>query len=81
MKQQAASANRRGRPLSDDLFPPDFVRNAYMLAIRRAARDAHRAVCDRDIVECADCQDHVSAIAEAKWMLNNAIGIALMGDR
>jgi len=30
--------------LPDDALPPEFVRRAYTLAIRRAARDAHRAV-------------------------------------
>ena len=42
MKQQAASATRRGRALHDEAFPADFVRNAYMLAIRRAAPAAPR---------------------------------------
>ncbi len=70
MKQQAAPAHRRGRPLLDDAFPPDFVRNAYMLAIRRAARDAHRPVCDRDAFECNTCREHAAAIAEAKRALN-----------
>jgi len=72
MKQQAAPATRRGRALSDEDFPPDFVRNAYMLAIRRAARDAHRTLCARDAVECDTCREHVSAIAEAKRELNHA---------
>jgi len=72
MKQQAAPAVRRGRPLPDDVYPPDFVRNAYMLAIRRAARDAHRTVCARDAVECDTCREHASAIAEAKRELNHA---------
>jgi len=72
MKQQAAPATRRGRSLPDDAFPPEFVRHAYTLAIRRAARDAHRSVCDRDAVECATCQDHARAIADAKWALNHA---------
>ncbi len=70
MKQQAAPAHRRGRALLDDAFPPDFVRNAYMLAIRRAARDAHRTVCDRDVVECDACREHMQAIVEAKHALN-----------
>lgn len=73
MKQQAASATRRGRALHDGAFPADFVRNAYMLAIRRAARDAHRTTCDRDAVECDICRDYACAIADAKWTLNPAI--------
>jgi len=72
MKQQAAPATRRGRALSDDDLPPDFVRSACMLAIRRAARDAHRTVCNHDAVECDSCREHASAIAEAKWALNHA---------
>jgi hypothetical protein len=71
MKQQAAPATRRGRGLPDDAFPPEFVRHAYTLAIRRAARDAHRSVCDRDAVECASCRDHAHGIADAKWALNH----------
>jgi len=71
MKQKAVPATRRGRALPDEDFPPDFVRRAYMLAIRRAARDVHRAVCDRDAAECPNCQEHASAIAAAKWMLNH----------
>jgi len=70
MKQQAAPVQRRGRALSDDDFSPDFVRRAYMLAIRRAARDAHRTVCDRDAVECDTCREHTQAVAEAKRALN-----------
>jgi hypothetical protein len=62
---------RRGRDPSDDAFPPEFVRHAYTLAIRRAARDAHRGVCGRDTVECAMCQEHARAIADAKWALNH----------
>jgi len=64
---------RRGRALGDDEGPPEFVHNAHMLAIRRAVRDAHRAVCDRDAVECEACQEYAGAIADAKWALNNAM--------
>ncbi len=71
MKQQAVPATRRGRALSDDDFPPDFVRCAYMFAIRRAARDAHRTVCDHDAVECDSCREHTQASAEAKRALNH----------
>jgi len=72
MKQQAAPAIRRGRALPDDAFPADFARNAYMLAIRRAARDVHRTVCGRDALECDTCREHAAAIAEAKQTLNHA---------
>ncbi len=71
MKQQAAPAPSRGRDCCDDAFPPGFLRNAHMLAIRRAARDAHRAVCDHDAVGCSICCHHAAAIAEAKWALNH----------
>lgn len=72
MKQQAAPATRRGRAFSDEDFPRDFVHSAFTLAIRRAVRDAHRGVCDRDVVECATCSEFAAAIAEAKWALNHA---------
>jgi len=72
MKDEAAPVQRRGRPLPDDAFPADFERNAYMLAIRRAARDAHRMLCDRDAVECDVCREHTQRIAEAKRTLNHA---------
>lgn len=72
MRHEAAPAHRRGRPLPEKVFPPEFVRNAYTLAIRRAARDAHRTVCDRDCVACETCRQLAHAIAEAKWTLNHA---------
>jgi hypothetical protein len=68
MKYQAVPASRRGRAPHDD-FPPEFARGAYMLAIARAARDAHRGVCDRDTVECTTCLEHAEAIAKAKRAL------------
>lgn len=74
MKQQAAPVTSRGRAPCDDAFPPGFIRNAHMLAIRRAARDAHRIVCDRDAVGCMVCCRHAVAIAEAKWLLNHPAG-------
>jgi len=71
MKQQAVPATRRGRALPDEDFPPEFVRNAYTLAMRRAARDAHRGFCDRDVVECDICRENAEAIADAKRRLNH----------
>jgi hypothetical protein len=71
MKQQAAPAPSRGRPVPSDAFALAFVRSAHMLAIRRAARDAHRVVCDRDAVGCTICCRHAAAIADAKWALNH----------
>jgi len=72
MKRQTVPATRRDRALPEDALPPEFVRRAYTLAIRRAARDAHRAVCDRDAVDCTICCEHAAAIAEAKWEVNHA---------
>jgi len=72
MKRQAALATRQGRTLPEKVFPPEFVHNAYTLAIRRAARDAHRTVCDSDCVACETCRQLAHAIAEAKWTLNHA---------
>jgi len=71
MKQQAAPVNRRGRALPDVAFPAEFVRHAYLLAIRRASRDAHRSECDLDAVACEACREHASAIAAAKRALNH----------
>ncbi len=70
MKQEAAPATRRGRALADETFSPEFVRHAYVLAIRRAARDAHRSECERDVVECDACREHARNIADAKRALN-----------
>ncbi len=72
MKRQAVPATCRDRALPGDALSTEFVGRAYTLAIRRAARDAHRAVCDRDAVGCAICCEHAAAIAEAKWALNHA---------
>ncbi len=75
MKQQTAPAMRRGRALADADFPPEFVRNAYTLAIWRAARDAHRAACDRDAVDCDACRKFAQGIAEAKYALNHGVNL------
>lgn len=71
-RRQTVPAISRDRPLLNDAVPPDFLRRAYMLAIRRAARDAHRTACDRDAADCSTCCEHAAAIAEAKWALNHA---------
>ncbi len=75
MKHQAAPAMRRGRALSDEHFAPDFVRHAYILAIRRAADDAHQSVCDRDrdTVECDACREHTQLIKNAEHALNHSL--------
>ena len=46
-----------------------FLRAARELAIRRAARDAHRTECDTDAFECTICRMHAARIAEAKAAL------------
>ena len=46
-----------------------FLRAAHELAIRRAARDAHRAGCRFDAEECPICREHAGRIAEAKVAL------------
>jgi hypothetical protein len=48
---------------------PEFVHAAYELAIRRAARDAHRSECRVDALECSICRAHAARIAEAKALL------------
>jgi hypothetical protein len=47
-----------------------FLERAQRLALRRAARDAHRAGCPLDAVDCPICQDHARAITDAKRTLN-----------
>ena len=67
MEKRAVPATRRGR-----LFPgisAAFFQAAQELAIRRAARDAHRSECDLDAVECSICRMHAARIAEAKAAL------------
>ncbi len=76
MKDEAASVRRRGRPLPDADFPPEFVRHAYMLAIRRAARDAHRSECDRGAPECVVCCELSRGVAQTKRALNPADELA-----
>jgi len=47
----------------------EFFCVARGLAIRRAARDAHRTECRIDALECAACRMHAEHIAEAKRSL------------
>lgn len=70
MKHKSAPVARRP-VLTDIVFAPEFVRKAYTLVIRRAARNAHRIKCDRDVAECSICRDHARAIADAKWKFNH----------
>lgn len=71
MKEYAASVFRRGRSSPKGPISLAFLQRAQKLAIRRAARDAHRAACNRDAEECAACQEHARGIAEAKRVLND----------
>lgn len=77
MKQEAAPAQRRGRALPDQGSPPEFVHSAHILAIQLAARDAHRAVCNRDVVECDTCREYESAIRDAELALSGRWATAM----
>lgn len=46
-----------------------FLHAAHELAIRRAARDAHRTECRIDALECSVCRAHALRIAEANAAL------------
>jgi hypothetical protein len=48
-----------------------FLRRAHELAIRRAARDAHRAECQFDALDCSVCREHADRIAQAKAALQH----------
>ncbi len=67
MKNKAASAQGRGRLTRT--ITADFLHAARELAIRRAARDAHRTECETDAFECTVCRMHAARIAEAKAAL------------
>jgi hypothetical protein len=70
MSGYAASALRRGRVSREDLASLAFLERAQRLAIRRAARDAHRTECPLDAFDCPICQGHARAITDAKRTLN-----------
>ena len=74
MSGSAASALRRGRVSRNDEVTLAFLERAQRLAIRRAARDAHRAGCPLDAFDCPICQGHARAIADAKRALNGQKG-------
>lgn len=67
MKDKAASAQDWGRLIRG--ISSSFLNAARELAIRRAARDAHRSECDTDALECAICRMHAARISEAKAAL------------
>ena len=74
MKENAASAFGWGRPSCGDTITLAFLQRAQRLAVRRAARDAHRASCNRNAEECPICHEHAQGIAEAKRALNGGAG-------
>jgi hypothetical protein len=67
MEERAVPASLRDRPIPGATVA--FFRAAQELAIRRAARDAHRSDCRDDPLECSICRAHVARIAEAKAAL------------
>jgi hypothetical protein len=71
MKNKAASARGRGRLIPT--ISAAFLHAARELAIRRAARDAHRTECDADAFECPICRTHAARIAEAKAALRHDV--------
>ena len=71
MTEPAASALCRGRVSLIDEVTLAFLQRAQRLAVRRAARDAHRAECRYDALDCPTCQEHARAIADAKQALRN----------
>ena len=66
MEERAVPVRSRGRLPG---ISPAFLRAARELAIRRAARDAHRSECSVDALECDACRLHAASIAEAKTAL------------
>jgi len=58
MKDEAAPASCRGRAAPEGAVPAPFVHQANTVAVRHAARDAHRSECDRGSVECATCREY-----------------------
>lgn len=67
MKDKAVSAQDLGRLIRG--ISAEFFHVAHELAMRRAARDAHRSECDAEASECAICRMHAACIAEAKAAL------------
>jgi len=67
MDERAAPVTNRGRTASP--MNAGFLFAARELAIRRAARDAHRTVCRIDAFECSICRAHASRISDAKAAL------------
>jgi hypothetical protein len=66
MTNKAVAVQRRGRLFG---ISAEFLHAARELAIRRAARDAHRSECDTDALECSICRVHATRIADAKTAL------------
>ncbi len=68
MEEHAVPASGRDRVPG---ISPAFLHAASELAIRRAARDAHRSECRVDALECNICRAHAARIAEAKAKLRH----------
>ena len=66
MEERAVPVSSRDRVPG---ISPAFLYAAHELAIRRAARDAHRSECNIDALECSACRAHAARIAEAKAAL------------
>jgi hypothetical protein len=66
-KDAVASAIDRGRASPE--MDPVFFSVDWGLAVRCAARDAHRSECLVDALECSVCRAHAERIAEAKFAL------------
>ena len=68
MKDLAVSVRGRDRLTS---ISAEFLHAARELAIRRAAREAHRSECESDALECNVCRVHATRIADAKAALRS----------
>ncbi len=68
MTNKAVAVQSRGRLIG---ISAEFLHAARELAIRRAARDAHRSECQSDALECNVCRVHATRIADAKAALRS----------
>jgi len=66
MTNKAVAVQSRGRLIG---ISAEFLHAAREVALRRAARDAHRSECDTDALECSICRMHAARIADAKAAL------------
>ena len=66
MTNKPVAVQSRGRLIG---ISAEFLHAAREVALRRAARDAHRSECDTDALECSICRMHAARIADAKAAL------------